>query len=219
MYGCERTIKKAEHWRIDSFELWCWRRLLRVPWTARRSNQSILKEISPEYSLEGLMLKLKFPYFGHLMRRTDSFEKTLVLGKIKGRSRRGDRGWDGWMASPTQWTRVWVNSGSCCWTGRPGVLQSMGSQESDATEQLYWTELILIRRASRVAQWVKKLSAMQETPETWLDFWAGKIPWRRARQPIPILLPEEFHGQSSLLGCSPWGCKESDMTEATEHST
>ena len=90
MYGCEScTIKKAECWRIDAFELWCWRRLLRVPWTARRSNQSILKEISPEYSLEGLMLKLKLQYFGHLMRRTDSFEKTLMLGKIEGGRRRG----------------------------------------------------------------------------------------------------------------------------------
>ena len=90
MYGCETwTVKKAERRRIDAFELWCWRRLLRVPWTARRSNQSILKEISPEYSLEGLMLKLKLQYFGHLMRRTDSFEKTLMLGKIEGRRRRG----------------------------------------------------------------------------------------------------------------------------------
>ena len=90
MYECESwTIRKAEHWRIDAFELWCWRRLLRVPWTARRSNQSILKEINPEYSLEGLILKLKFQYFGHLKRRTDSLEKTLVLGKIEGRRRRG----------------------------------------------------------------------------------------------------------------------------------
>ena len=89
MYGCESwTIKKAEHRRTDAFELWCWRRLLRIPWTARRSNQSILKEISPEYSLEGLMLKLKLQYFGHLMGRTDSFEKTLMLGKIEG-GRRG----------------------------------------------------------------------------------------------------------------------------------
>ena len=90
MYGCENwTIKKAKHQRIDAVELWYWRRLLRVPWTARRSNQSILKEISLEYSLEGLMLKLKFQYFGHLMQRTDSFEKTLMLGKIEGRRRRG----------------------------------------------------------------------------------------------------------------------------------
>ena len=89
-YGCESwTIKKAEHWRIDVFKLWCWRRLLRVPWISRRSNQSILKEINPEYSLEGLMLKLKLQYFGHLMWRADSLEKTLMLGKIEGRSRRG----------------------------------------------------------------------------------------------------------------------------------
>ena len=100
MYGCESwTIKKTEHWTIDVFELWCYRRLLRVPWTARRSNQSILKEISPEYSLKGLMLKLKLQYFGHLMGRSDSFEKTLMLRMIEGRKRWDDRGWDGWMAS------------------------------------------------------------------------------------------------------------------------
>ena len=93
MYGCESwTVKKAEHRRIDAFELWCWRRPLRVPWAARRSNQSILKEISPEYSLEGLILKLKLQYFGHLMRRTDSFEKTLMLGKIEGKRRRSHKG-------------------------------------------------------------------------------------------------------------------------------
>ena len=90
MYGCESwTLKKAERRRTDAFQLWCWRRLLRVPWTARRSNQSILKEISPEYSLEGLMLKLQLQYFGHLMRRADSLEKTLMLGKLEGRRRRG----------------------------------------------------------------------------------------------------------------------------------
>ena len=109
MYGCESwTIKKAEHWRNDAFKLWCWRRLLRVSWTARRSNQSILQEINPEYSLEGLLLKLQ--YFGHLIHRADSLEKTLILGKIEGRRRRGSRRWDGWMASPTQWTWVWANS-------------------------------------------------------------------------------------------------------------
>ena len=139
MYGCESwTIRKAEHQRIDAFELWCWRRLLRVPWTARRSNQSILKEINPQYSLEGLMLKLKLQYFGHLMRRTHSLEKTLMLGKIEGRRRRGQQRWDGWIASPTQWTWVWVRSGRWWWTGKPGTLQSMGSQRVGhdwATEQ------------------------------------------------------------------------------------
>ena len=105
MYGCESwTVKKAVHRRIDAFELCCLRRLLRVPWTARRSNQSILTEISPGISLEGMMLKLKLQYFGHLMRRVDSLEKTLMLGKTESGRRRDDRGWDGWMASPTRWT-------------------------------------------------------------------------------------------------------------------
>ena len=130
MYGYESwTIKKAEHRTIDAFELWCWRRLLRVPWAARRSNKSILKEISPEYSLEGLMLKLQLQYFGHLMRRADSFEKTLILGKIEGRRRRG---WQRirWLDAITDsmdmsLSKLWE---SWCWTGRPGVLQTMGSQ-------------------------------------------------------------------------------------------
>ena len=129
MYGCESwTVRKAEHRRIDAFELWCQRRLLRVPWIAKRSNQSILKEISPGCSLEGLMLKLKLQYFGPLMGRADSLEKTVMLGKIEGRRRRDNRGWDGWMASLTQWTWVWVDSGSWWWTGRPGVLWFMGLQ-------------------------------------------------------------------------------------------
>ena len=129
MYGCEcQTIKKVEHQRIDAFEVWCWRRFLRVPWTARRSNQSILKEISPEYSSEGLMLKLKLHFFGHLMQRTDSLEKTLILGKIEDRGEGDDRGWDGWMASLTWWTWVWASFGSWWWTGKPEVLQSIGSK-------------------------------------------------------------------------------------------
>ena len=113
MCGCESwTIKKAECWRIDAFELWCWRRLLRVPWTARRSNQSIPKETNPEYSLEVLMLKLKFQCFGHLMQTTDSFEKTLILEKIEGGKRRGQKRIVWLVASPMRWTWVWVNSGS-----------------------------------------------------------------------------------------------------------
>ena len=129
MYACESwTIKKAGHWRIDAFELWCWRRLLRVPWTARSSNQSIREEISPEYSLEGLIPKLKLQYFGHVMRRTDSLEKTLMLGKIEGRRRRGQHRMRWLDGIPTQWTWVWVSSGSWWWTGKPGVLQPMGSE-------------------------------------------------------------------------------------------
>ena len=130
------TIKKPEHQRIDAFELWCWRSLLSVPWTARRSNQSILKEISPGCSLEGLMLKLKLQYFGYLMRRADSSEKTLMLGKTEGGGEGDERGW----ASLTQWTWVWVDSGSWWWTGRPDVLRFMGLQRirHDWATELNW---------------------------------------------------------------------------------
>ena len=139
MYGCESwTVKKAEHWRIDAFELWCWRRLLRVPWIAKRYNQSILKDISLGCSLEGLMLKLKFQYFGHLMRKVDSLEKTLMLGGIGAGGEGDDKGWDGSIASPTQWTWVWLDSGRWWWTLRPGVLLFLGSQGSDRTERLNW---------------------------------------------------------------------------------
>ena len=142
MYGCESwIIKKTEHWRIDAFELWCWRRLSRVPWTAGRSNQSIQKEISPECSLEGLMLKLKLQYFGHLMRRADSFEKTLILGKIEGRRRRG---WQRmtWLdgstnAMDTSLGKPWVGDGQggLAWRG------PWGHKESDTTERLNSSEL------------------------------------------------------------------------------
>ena len=109
-------------WRTDAFELWCWGRLLRVTWTSRRSNQSILKEITPECSLEGLMLKLKLQYFCHLMRRIDTLEKTLMLGKTDGRRRGQMTGWDGCVASPTRWTWIWAGFKSWWWTGKPGIL-------------------------------------------------------------------------------------------------
>ena len=137
--GCENwTIKKAEHWRIDAFERWCWRRLLRVPWTARRSNQSILKEISPGCSLEGLMLKLKLQYFGHLIWRADSLEKTLMLGKIEGRRRRGwqrMRWLDGITDSMDMSLGVGDGQGSlACYSPR-------GRKELNMTDRLNWTEL------------------------------------------------------------------------------
>ena len=158
MYGCESwTIKKAEHWRIGVFELWCWRKLLRVPWTARRSNQSILKEINPEYSLKELMLKLQ--YFGHLMRRTDSFEKTLMLGKIEGRR----RGWQRmrWLDGITDsmdmvLSKLGVGDGQggleCC--------SPCGQKESDTTEWLNWTDFI---------EWLEKGSLLNFLVESMKD--------------------------------------------------
>ena len=129
MYGSESwTIKKAERQRIDAFELWCWRRLLRVPWSARRSNQSILKEISPECSLEGLMLKLKVQYFGHLMQKLTLWKRPWCWEGLGAAGEGDNRGWGVWMASLTQCTWVWVNSGCWWWTGRLGILQSMGLQ-------------------------------------------------------------------------------------------
>ena len=140
VYGCEScSIQKTEHQRTDAFELWCWRRLLRVPWTARRSNPSIRKEISPEYSLGGLMLKLKLQYFGHLMWRTDSLEKILILGKIEGGKRGDDGEWDGWMASPSQWTWVWVSSRSWWWQGGLAGCSPWGHRELDTAGWLDWT--------------------------------------------------------------------------------
>ena len=135
MYGCESwTIKKAECQRIDAFELWCWRRLLRVPWTARRSNQSILKEIRPRCSLEGLMLKLKLQYFGHLMRRADFLEKTLRLGMIEGKRRRGQQSMR-WLDGITDSAEMSLSKlRELVMDRRPGMLQSWGCEEPEMTE-------------------------------------------------------------------------------------
>ena len=196
MYGCESwTIKKAESQRIDAFELWCWRRLLRVPWTARRSNQSILKEISPEYSLEGLMLKLKFQYFGHLMWRTDSLEKTLMLGKVEDRKRRG---WQRirWLDGITDSMDMNLgNSGSWWWTGRPVVLWSMGSQRvgHDWVTELNW--------------WLGGKVSTCQCRRHGCNLWVRKIPWRRKWQFSLVFLPGKSYGQKSLAYCSPWGGK------------
>ena len=153
MYGCESwTVKTAEGRRIDAFELWCWRRLLRVPWTARRSNQSIL---SPGCSLEGMMLKLKLQYFGHLMWRVYSLEKTLILGGIGGRRRSG---WQRmrWLEGITDSMWVWVNSGTWWWTGRPGVLQFMGSQRvgHNWVTELNWIYMLLLSLRCRISFWL-----------------------------------------------------------------
>ena len=179
---------KAERQRIDAFELWWWRRLLTVPWTARRSNQSILKEISSEYSLEGLVLKLKLQYFGHLMWRTDSLEKTLMLGKIEGSRRRDNRGWDGWMASPTRWTWVWVSSGSWWRTGKSGMLQSMGSQRvgHEWVTELNWTEKPVCgsksnRTRHRTEDWLKIGRGVRQgciSSPCWFNLYAEYIIWK-----------------------------------------
>ena len=206
MYGCESwTIKKAEHWRIDAFELWWWRRLLRVPCPAKRSNQSILKEISPECSLEGLMLKLKLQYFGHLMWRTDSLEKTLMLGKIEGRRRRG---WQRMRQLDGITNSMDISLGKL----RELVMDREvwhavvhGVAESDMTEQPNWTK------------WFKSnLKDQRGFPggsvgkeSTWDAGDLGSIPGlersprRKEWLSTPIFWPGEFHGL-----CSPWGCKE-----------
>ena len=154
MYGWKSwTIKKSEHWRINVCELWCWRRLLRVPWTARRSNQSILKEISPGCSSEGLILKLILQYFGHLMRRADSFEKTLMLGKTEGRRRRG------WQDEMAGWHHR-LDGREFEWTpgdgdGQGGLVccDSWGCKELDMTERLNWTELSNIQLWKLLGRW------------------------------------------------------------------
>ena len=176
MYGCESwTIKKAECWRIGAFELWCWRKLLRVPRTARRSNQSTLKEISPEYSLEGLMLKLKLQYFGHLMWRTDSLEKTLMLGKTEGRRRRGWQRMRCWIASLTRWTWVWESSRSWRWTGKCGILQSKGSQRvrHDWATELNWTEGCGAYNKMGRPQSQVKLDSGADTEQIYMWLWTN----------------------------------------------
>ena len=140
MYGCESwTIKKAEHWRIDAFELWCWRRLLRVPWTARRSNQSILKEISPVIPWKDWCWSWNSNTLATWCKQLIHLKRPLYWERLKVGGEGNDRGWDGWMASLTQWTWVWVNSRSWWWTGRPSMLPSMGSQSQ--TWLSNWTEL------------------------------------------------------------------------------
>ena len=216
MYACEScTIKKAEHWRIDALELWCWRRLLRVPWTARRSNQSILKEISPEYSLEGLMLKLKLHYFGSLMGRTDLLERPWCWERLKAGREGNNRGWDGCMTSPTQWTWVWVSSlvmDREAWHAAVCGVTKSWTRLSD------WMELI-VYGASPVAQQERICLQCRRHGRHGFDPWVGKILWRRKWQSPPVFLPGKSQKQRSLAGYSPCGHKESDTTERTHTHT
>ena len=209
MYGCEScTIKKAERQRIDAFELWYWRRLLRVPWTARRSNQSILKETSPGCPLEGLMLRLKLQYFGYLMQRVDSLEKTVVLGGIGGRRRRG---WQRmrWLDSITD--SIHMSLGEVqelvmdreAWHSAVHEVAKSWTRLSDWTEW-NWTDSLW---ASQVRLVIKNPPAIEGDARYVGLTWFGKISWRRKWQPIPVYLSEKFHEQRRLMGYSPWVAK------------
>ena len=196
MYGCESwTIKKPECWRIDAFELWCWRRVLRVPWTARRSNQSILKQSTLNgCSLEGLMLKLRLQYFGHLMRRADSFEKFLMLGKIEGRRRKGRqrmRWLDGITDSMDMGLgRLWqlVMDTEAWHAAVHGVTKSW-------TQLSNWTKLMVKLGFPGGTNGKEQAYQCRRYRRCRFDPWVGKITWRRAWQPTPVFLPGESHGQ------------------------
>ena len=194
MYGCESwTVNKAECQRTDAFKLWCWRRLLRVPWTARRSNQSILKETSPGCSLEGLMLRLKLQYFAYLMWRVDSLEKTLMLAGIGARGEGDDRGWDGWMASPTWCTWVWV-------TGRPGLLWFMGSQRvrHDWANEPNWTELVTSRGSRKIVPSVIKPFYREEWVFKTVEDWELWITCLLAQVSFSFVMETEWWHQEGI---------------------
>ena len=212
LYGCESwTVKKAERWWIDAFELWCWRRLLRVSWTARRSNQSILKAIGPEYSWKDWCWSWNSNTLATWCEELTHLKRPWCWERMSAGGEGDDRGWDDWMASPTQWTWLWVNSGSWWWTGRPGVLQSMRSQRvrHDWETELNWNEELSV---TGLPSWgfpggsSDRGSSCQYRRHKRHVFhpWVREIPWRRAWQPIPLFLSGECHGQRSLVACSPY---------------
>ena len=191
MYECEIwSIKKPERLRIDAFELWCWRRLLRVPWTARRSSQSILKEIGPGCSFKRLMLKLKLQYFGHLMQELTHLKRPWCWERLRAGGEGDDRRWDGWMASLTQWTRVWADSRSWWWTRQLACCGSWGHKELHITERLNWTEPnwpCIPKSQLGVKEWTEKIfwsriylilgdwSAIEKELNGFQSFWLEKL--------------------------------------------
>ena len=208
MYRCEScTIKKAESGRIDAFELWCWRRLLRVPWAARRSNQSILKEINPKYFLRGLMLRLKLQYLGHLMWRANSFEKTLMLGKIEGRRRRDNGGWAGWMASLTWWTWKWkwkCESLIHVWLlATPWAVALQAPLSMEFSGQEYWSGLPFPSAGVIPDPGIELRSPTLQADSLHLSH-LGSCEFEQTRG--------DTEGHRNVVCSSPWGRKEWDKT-------
>ena len=213
MYGCESwTVKKAERRRIDDFELWCWRRLLRVPWTARRSNQSILKGICPGISLEGMTLKLKLQYFGYLMRKVDSLEKTLMLGGIGGRRRRGRQRMK-WVDGITDSMDVSLSELRELVIDRETWRAAIHGIAKRRTWLSDWTELNWSKWAFQLAQWWRICLPVQDLQEMVVWSLGREDPPEKGMATTPVFLPGESQGQRSPAGCGSWGHKESDMIE------